>query len=259
MTAPGRPPASVHESPSARHEPSSAYARDLDSLSRAHLTPARMFAMLAALTAILIVSVVAGATFGSVHISIVRAFKDAASPDHAIFFGARLPRVLMGVVVGAVLAAVGAALQGLVRNPLAEGGILGISGGGALGAIIALVALANWPGAERDRSAGRIRRGPALDRRRISPRAGRRPARAVHAAAGRGYLQCVLGRRDHAGEQRGEFLLRPQHPVLADGQSRIPDLWRSRDRCGTRSGRFRDPDVPRARHESAEPRRRSRG
>jgi iron complex transport system permease protein len=148
MTAPGRPPASVHESPSARHEPSSAYARDLDSLSRAHLTPARMFAMLAALTAILIVSVVAGATFGSVHISIVRAFKDAASPDHAIFFGARLPRVLMGVVVGAVLAAVGAALQGLVRNPLAEGGILGISGGGALGAIIALVALANWPGAD---------------------------------------------------------------------------------------------------------------
>jgi iron complex transport system permease protein len=47
----------------------------------------------------------------------------------------------MAVIVGAVLAAVGAALQALVRNPLAEGGILGISGGGAFGAIVALVFL----------------------------------------------------------------------------------------------------------------------
>ena len=62
----------------------------------------------------------------------MRAVVDRSSPDHAIFFGARLPRVLMGAMVGAVLAAVGAALQALVRNPLAEGGILGISGGGAL-------------------------------------------------------------------------------------------------------------------------------
>src|SRR5208282_5208167 len=56
-------------------------------------------------------------------------------------FAARLPRLVMGAVVGAVLAAVGTALQALVRNPLAEGGILGISGGGALGAVIALVML----------------------------------------------------------------------------------------------------------------------
>ncbi|HEY6419368.1 MAG TPA: iron ABC transporter permease [Candidatus Binataceae bacterium] len=148
MTEPGHQSATSPPSPPARRDPPGAYARDLESLSRAHLTRARMLAMLAALTAILIVCALAGATFGSVHISIFRAFNDSASPDHAIFFGARLPRVLMGIVVGAVLAAVGAALQGLVRNPLAEGGILGISGGGALGAIVALVALANWPGAD---------------------------------------------------------------------------------------------------------------
>jgi iron complex transport system permease protein len=45
----------------------------------------------------------------------------------------------MGATVGAVLAAAGVALQALVRNPLAEGGILGISGGGAFGAIVAMV------------------------------------------------------------------------------------------------------------------------
>ncbi len=111
-----------------------------------HLTGARMITTLAALLAAVIVCALAAAAFGSVHISIARAFGDASSPDHAIFFGARLPRVLMGIAVGAVLASVGAALQGLVRNPLAEGGILGISGGGALGAIVALVVVAGHGG-----------------------------------------------------------------------------------------------------------------
>ncbi len=111
--------------------------------ARAHLTRARMIATLAALLAAVIVCALAAAAFGSVHISIARALADASSPDHAIFFGARLPRVLMGIAVGAVLASVGAALQALVRNPLAEGGILGISGGGALGAIVALIVFAH--------------------------------------------------------------------------------------------------------------------
>ncbi|MGH7813924.1 MAG: FecCD family ABC transporter permease [Candidatus Binataceae bacterium] len=108
----------------------------------AHLTPRRMLSVLAALSALLAISAAAGVSFGSVHISLARALADPHSPDHAILFAARLPRVLMGIAVGAVLAAVGAALQALVRNPLAEGGILGISGGGALGAIIALIVLA---------------------------------------------------------------------------------------------------------------------
>lgn len=125
-----------------------AEAHDAAALERAHLTPARMAATLAVLGALLLVSVLVAAAFGSVHISIARAFTDPSSPDHAIFFAARLPRILMGIGVGAILAAVGAALQALVRNPLAEGGILGISGGGALGAIAALVAIGRWPGAD---------------------------------------------------------------------------------------------------------------
>ena len=110
-----------------------------DGLHRAHLTFARLLAVLGILTVILLIVAVTACAFGSVHVDLVRAFSDRAGADHAIFFAARLPRVLMAAIVGAVLAASGAALQALVRNPLAEGGILGISGGGAFGAIVALI------------------------------------------------------------------------------------------------------------------------
>jgi iron complex transport system permease protein len=56
----------------------------------------------------------------------------------AIFFRLRVPRVLLAMLVGASLSAVGAALQALFRNPLAEPFTLGVSGGGALGASIAI-------------------------------------------------------------------------------------------------------------------------
>lgn len=113
-----------------------------------HLTRARLFSILGALTILLAVCAIAGLLFGTAHINLARAFFEADSSDHAILFGARLPRVLMGAIVGAMLAAVGTALQALVRNPLAEGGILGISGAGALGAILALVTAAKFGGSE---------------------------------------------------------------------------------------------------------------
>jgi iron complex transport system permease protein len=114
----------------------------IESLAEAHLTRLRMATTIGALSLLLLMSIIVAAAFGSVRVSLVRAFVEPHSPDHAIFFGARLPRVLMGAAVGGVLAAVGAALQALVRNPLAEGGILGISGGGAFGAILAMIWLA---------------------------------------------------------------------------------------------------------------------
>jgi iron complex transport system permease protein len=133
----------------------SAIARDpahaelaLHEFADAHLTRARMAITLGVLSVALVVVAIAAAAFGSVHINLTQAITDPASADHAILFGARIPRVLMGAIVGAVLAAVGAALQALVRNPLAEGGILGISGGGAFGAIVALVAFSRLGGAD---------------------------------------------------------------------------------------------------------------
>ena len=55
-----------------------------------------------------------------------------------IFFRIRLPRVVLAVLVGASLGVVGAALQALFRNPLADPFTLGVSGGGALGASVAI-------------------------------------------------------------------------------------------------------------------------
>jgi iron complex transport system permease protein len=50
----------------------------------------------------------------------------------------RLPRTLIGLLVGAGLGASGAALQGYLRNPLAEPGVIGIAGGAGLGAVLAI-------------------------------------------------------------------------------------------------------------------------
>lgn len=54
-----------------------------------------------------------------------------------IFAEIRLPRALLGLMVGAVLGLAGAAMQGLLRNPLAEPGLMGVSPSAALGAVIA--------------------------------------------------------------------------------------------------------------------------
>ena len=51
----------------------------------------------------------------------------------------RLPRTLLGLTVGAVLALCGVAMQGLFRNPLADPGLVGVSSGAALGAAVAIV------------------------------------------------------------------------------------------------------------------------
>lgn len=55
-----------------------------------------------------------------------------------LFFRLRLPRVIMAALIGSSLAVAGAALQALFRNPLAEPATLGVSGGGAVGASIAI-------------------------------------------------------------------------------------------------------------------------
>jgi iron complex transport system permease protein len=59
-------------------------------------------------------------------------------PRWIVVFQLRLPRTLLGVIVGAALGASGAALQGYTRNPLADAGLLGISPTAALGAVIVL-------------------------------------------------------------------------------------------------------------------------
>ena len=72
---------------------------------------------------------------GSTSISLRRALDPrlpfADNVDAQIFFVARLPRTLAGVIVGAALAAAGVVFQGLLRNPLATPFTLGVSAGAA--------------------------------------------------------------------------------------------------------------------------------
>jgi len=59
--------------------------------------------------------------------------------DDAILWSIRLPRVLLGVLVGGGLAVSGAALQGLFRNPLADPTVIGVASGASVGAVAAIV------------------------------------------------------------------------------------------------------------------------
>jgi len=60
------------------------------------------------------------------------------SVEAVIVWAIRLPRLLLGALVGAVLGLSGAALQGLLRNPLADPGVLGVSAAAGLGGVIAI-------------------------------------------------------------------------------------------------------------------------
>lgn len=62
-----------------------------------------------------------------------------------ILFTVRLPRALLAVVAGASLSVAGASLQALLRNPLAEPYVLGVSSGAALGAILSIVLIESFP------------------------------------------------------------------------------------------------------------------
>lgn len=68
----------------------------------------------------------------------------AVNPDYEIFVRVRLPRILLGAIVGAALACSGVVFQALLRNPLADPYILGISSGAGLGAMIAVVSGFSW-------------------------------------------------------------------------------------------------------------------
>lgn len=90
-------------------------------------------------------SVLFGLTYGSVPIPLAEiwtALTAGSESSHAtIIIDLRLPRVLVGLLTGACLAAAGAILQGVMRNPLADPGIIGVSAGGGLAAVVTMVLL----------------------------------------------------------------------------------------------------------------------
>lgn len=101
------------------------------------LTRRRMVAVLAALALFLLLAV-ALAVFVGGPLDLGLAWRDRLSPDHDILFYSRLPRVLLGLIVGFALSSGGVAFQSLLRNPMADPYILGVSGGAALGSVVAV-------------------------------------------------------------------------------------------------------------------------
>jgi iron complex transport system permease protein len=109
-------------------------------LSARRLSPAPLAVALAALTA---VSIVTSVAFGSEHIPVAdvwdtvlgRLTGDTTDTAYSvIIWDLRLPRSVLAAIVGAGLALAGALMQALVRNPLAEPYLLGVSAGAAVGA-----------------------------------------------------------------------------------------------------------------------------
>jgi iron complex transport system permease protein len=103
------------------------------------------------LLAAVLASAVAGLLIGETGLTgeqLTRAFADPTSGPHEVLFEIRLPRTVAALVVGAALGLAGAVMQGLLRNPLADPGVLGVSAGAGLGAAVAISAgLAATPGA----------------------------------------------------------------------------------------------------------------
>ena len=75
----------------------------------------------------------------SLSMGTVNLFSQAEDVFWLILMDVRLPRLVLGFLVGASLGMSGAVLQGFFRNPLAEAGVLGVSSGGALFAVLSLV------------------------------------------------------------------------------------------------------------------------
>jgi len=107
------------------------------------LTPARLAAVLLLLTGVLAATVLFGLAAGpsalplqDVLAALLGRSGDAAAAD--IVLRIRLPRVALGAAVGASLATAGVLFQALLRNPLADPFVLGVSGGAALGGISVL-------------------------------------------------------------------------------------------------------------------------
>ncbi|MFN0156860.1 MAG: FecCD family ABC transporter permease [Bacteroidota bacterium] len=109
---------------------------------RGPLTMQRTLLVLGCLSALLLVVVIAGLSVGSVGIPFSRMLDvllgGATESDRTILLTIRLPRVLLAALVGAGLSIAGVVFQAMLRNPLAEPYILGISSGGTIGAILAI-------------------------------------------------------------------------------------------------------------------------
>jgi iron complex transport system permease protein len=113
------------------------------------LTLSRLLLQCLLLAAILFCVMVLALKFGAIHVSLYGLGRDLLrvflgktseiSTEYSLILNLRLPRILLGAFVGASLAIAGTGFQALLRNPLADPYVLGVSSGAAVGAILALL------------------------------------------------------------------------------------------------------------------------
>jgi iron complex transport system permease protein len=107
-----------------------------------HLTAGRVVLVLGLMALATLVSLLLAPLVGAAPVDLRRAFDFSRpvteNPDAQVLFLFRLPRVVCAALAGAGLAAAGVAFQAVLRNPLATPYTLGVSSGGALGAVLAI-------------------------------------------------------------------------------------------------------------------------
>lgn len=111
------------------------------------LTPKKLVRRIIFALVVLAVVMFICSRIGTEKISLKAVFSGTESnlnTDYLIFVKVRLPRIFLAAVVGAALACAGVIFQALLRNPLADPYILGISSGAGLGTIIAVISGFNW-------------------------------------------------------------------------------------------------------------------
>lgn len=113
------------------------------------LTPKKLAIKIGLALLLLVVAVFVCSMIGTETVSLRAVFSGRSTqltvnPDYEIFVRIRLPRIILAGLVGAALACAGVIFQVLLRNPLADPYILGISSGAGLGAIIAVISGFSW-------------------------------------------------------------------------------------------------------------------
>ncbi len=148
-------PASAVVSPplsSANRHPSAPATRAERPFQGAILTPVRWCLIMGSLSVVAMILAVVCLQLGTQHIGFGKIIgllssalfdqptdNDALKTTSVILLQVRLPRVFLGFLVGVCLASVGVALQALLRNPLADPYVLGVSSGAALGVAVAVL------------------------------------------------------------------------------------------------------------------------
>jgi iron complex transport system permease protein len=105
------------------------------------LNRGRLLTVILLLLVVLIICMILGIAFGAGNVSLKNLLpgSETTAIEHAILFNIRLPRVFIAGILGGALAVSGVVFQALLRNPLADPYVLGVSGGASIGGILAIL------------------------------------------------------------------------------------------------------------------------